>query len=121
MNEEVKAAANTNELDQIMDNYTRVLSGHINDVVEASPQQTQVKQMQEQNLQLVGDGKKIIEEHLGTALFNKVYEFLKYHRQKGTDEAKMYAQLKLMVGNNKMYMNHCFKLDGIVFMEILRS
>jgi hypothetical protein len=40
---------------------------------------------------------------------------------KGTDEAAMHAQLKQMVGGKKILLNHCFNLDGIVFMELLNK
>lgn len=54
---------------------------------------------------------------LGEDLFNQVYEFLKYHRRKGTAEGIMYNELREMVGGNRVIMNHIFNLDGIVFME----
>lgn len=38
---------------------------------------------------------------LGPDLYNHVYEFLKYHRRKGTDEAVMHAEIKSIVGGNK--------------------
>ena len=44
---------------------------------------------------------------LGEDLFNNVYEFLKYHRRKGTEESKMIAELKYMVGGNRVLMSHC--------------
>ncbi len=56
---------------------------------------------------------------LGPELYNKVYEFLKYHRRKGTDEAYMHGEIKKMVNGDKRLLNHCFNLDGIVFMELL--
>jgi hypothetical protein len=54
---------------------------------------------------------------MGESLFNRVYEFIKYHRMRGTDEAVMHNELKHMVGGNKVLMSHCFNLDIIVFME----
>ena len=35
---------------------------------------------------MVGNNKMRIKEALGESLFNDVYDFLKYHRRKGTDE-----------------------------------
>jgi len=58
---------------------------------------------------------------MGADLFQKVYEFLKFNRRKGTDEAQIYAKIKDMVGGNKSTLSLCFELDGIVFMEILKE
>lgn len=48
-----------------------------------------------------------IQNALGPELYNHVYEFLKYHRRKGTDEAVMISELKYMVGGNRVLMSHC--------------
>jgi hypothetical protein len=69
---------------------------------------------------LVGNNKLVIMNALGSDLYNRVYEFLKYHRNKGTDEASMISELKNMVGGNRVLMSHCQNLDGIVFMELLK-
>ena len=57
---------------------------------------------------------------LGPDLYNHVYEFLKYHRRKGTDEAMMHAEIKNIVGGDKRLMNVCFNLDLIVYMELMQ-
>ena len=54
-------------------------------------------------------------------MYKKVYEFLKFNRRKGTDEGLIHAEIKKMVGGDKRLMNHCFNLDGIVFMELMRE
>jgi hypothetical protein len=54
-------------------------------------------------------------------MYKKVYEFLKFNRRKGTDEALIHQEIKRMVGGDKKLMNHCFNLDGIIFMELLRE
>jgi hypothetical protein len=58
---------------------------------------------------------------MGADLFQKVYEFLKFNRRKGTDEALIHSKIKDMVGGNKAMMSQCFELDVIVFMEIQRE
>lgn len=68
----------------------------------------------------MGNSKLVIMKALGKDLFDCVYEFLKYHRRKGTDEAIMHREIKNMVGGNRALMNHCFNLDGIVFMELIQ-
>lgn len=67
----------------------------------------------------MGNQKQIIANALGSDLYNKVYEFLKYHRRRGTDESVMHAEIKKMVYGDRKLLNHCFNLDGIVFMELL--
>lgn len=58
---------------------------------------------------------------LGPELFNHVYDFLRYHRAKKTDEALMHADIKNMVGGDKRLMNVCFNLDLIVYMELMQQ
>lgn len=58
---------------------------------------------------------------MGSDLFQKVYEFLKFNRRKQTDEALIFSKIKDMVGGNKALMSKCFELDGIVFMEIQKE
>jgi len=50
-----------------------------------------------------------------------VYEFLKFNRRKGTDEALIHAKIKDMVGGHKSTLSLCFELDVIVYMEILKE
>ena len=63
----------------------------------------------------------VIQNALGSDMYKKVYEFLKFNRRKGTDEALIHQEIKRMVGGDKKLMNHCFNLDGIIFMELLRE
>ena len=51
--------------------------------------------------------KLAIKNALGEELYNDVYDFLKYHRRKETDEATMIANLKYMVAGNRSLMTHC--------------
>ena len=75
----------------------------------------------EKKVQAMSNNKQIIHDALGKELYANVYEFLKFHRKKGTDEAKMHQEIKFMVNNNKQLMNHCFNLDCIVFMELMQG
>ena len=68
---------------------------------------------------MVSAQKAQIRECLGEGMYGQVYEFLKYHRRKGTDEQYMHGEIKKMVGGDRKKMNYCFNLDGIVFMELL--
>ena len=55
-------------------------------------------------------------------MYKKVYEFLKFNRRKeNVDNGLIQTEIKKMVGGDKAKMNHCFNLDGIVFMEIIRE
>jgi hypothetical protein len=64
--------------------------------------------------------KQKIRIKLGEQLFDDVYSFLIHQRsQERTDEGEMFEHLKAMVGNNKRQLTEVFKLDGIVFKEIL--
>lgn len=104
-----------------MDNYKRILEGNIQVAIEDSPKKTDsISKQVETKVQVLGNNKSIIMSALGEDLFNRVYEFLKYHRRRGTDEAQMHSEIKQMVGGNRVLMNHCFNLDGIVFMEIMQ-
>ena len=42
---------------------------------------------------------------MGPELYQKVYEFLKFNRRKGTDEALIHAKIKDMVGGNRNLMS----------------
>ena len=55
----------------------------------------------------MGNNKLNIKRALGDELFTQVYDFLKYHRRKNTDESIMIAQLKQMVGGNRMLLSNC--------------
>ena len=54
---------------------------------------------------LVGNKKHMIMSTMGPELYQKVYEFLKFNRRKGTDEALIHAKIKDMVGGNKNLMS----------------
>ena len=58
---------------------------------------------------------------LGENLYRRVYEFLKFNRRKGTSEALIHSEIKNMVNGDRRLMNHCFNLDGIVFMELMKE
>jgi hypothetical protein len=58
---------------------------------------------------------------LGEDLYRRVYEFLKFNRRKETDEYIIHSEIKRMVNGDKKLLTHCFNLDGIVFMEIMKE
>jgi hypothetical protein len=110
-----------------MKNYQRILSGVIEEPDQhpdftSKKSETEIVQKQAENKeQLVGNNKLGIQAALGEALFRQVYEFLKFSRRKGTDEALIHAEIKRMVGGDRRLLNFCFNLDGIVFMELLKE
>lgn len=66
------------------------------------------------------DDKQKIRKKLGDELFGDVYSYLVGQRQdERCDEGEMFEHLKAMVGNNKRLLTEVFKLDGIVFKEIV--
>lgn len=56
---------------------------------------------------------------LGPELYQKIYEFLKFNRRKGTDEEYMHSKIKGMVNGDKRLLSLCFELDTVVFQELL--
>jgi len=63
----------------------------------------------------------MLQERLGPGLYSKIYDFLKFNRRKGTDEAVMHERIKEIVGGDKKIMSLCFELDGLVFLELLNE
>ena len=122
LNEEVEAKKDKEQLKEVVKYYNRVLSGIIDEVEEQpviKKSDSVIQRQAEAKGQLMGNNKLVIMGALGKDLYNHVYEFLKYHRRKGTDERYMHEEIKKMVGGNKVMLNHCFNLDGIIFMELL--
>lgn len=92
-----------------MDNYKRILSGHINEVDDSpSKKGSIVEKQMEAKSALVGNNKQAIINGLGHDLFSHVYEFLKYHRRRGTDEKIMHEEIRNMVRGDKTLMTLCF-------------
>lgn len=89
------------------------------EIEDVSPQKKEVEKQTEDKRNVLGNQLHQIKTALGSELFQKVYEFLKYHRRRGTDEAHMHSEIKKMVYGDKRLLNYCFNLDGIVFMELL--
>ena len=57
---------------------------------------------------------------MGGELFDDVYSYLIHHRSLDkTDEGQLFDDLKEMVHNDKRMLTEVFKLDGIVFREIV--
>lgn len=63
-----------------------------------------------------------IRDKLGEAKYEEIYRFLVYHRSQSTaDENMIYEELKYKVGGDRYLLTEVFKLDGIVFREILQA
>jgi len=109
-----------------VDNYKKALCGIISnsqaneEQVYQSPKKDEIKRTETAKETLVGNNKQIIMSALGEELYNNVYEFLKFHRRKGSDEAWIISELKYMVGGNRVLMSHCQNLDMIVYMEMMK-
>lgn len=63
-----------------------------------------------------------IAAEIGEAKFQALYDCLWEHRSidEGTDERQMFADIKGIVGGVKEHMNLAFKLDNIIFLELIQ-
>lgn len=87
-----------------MKNYERILSGVIeecDEVIQSSPKKEMVQRQVETKELLVGNNKLQIMKALGEDLYRQVYEFLKFNRRKGTDEALVHQEIKRMVNGDR--------------------
>ena len=91
--EVVEAKEDKRELNEVIDNYQKVLNGIINQCDEqlsSSPKKVEIIMKQEETKQqLVGNNKQHIMSSLGPELYKRVYEFIKFNRIKNTNEAEM--------------------------------
>ena len=61
-----------------------------------------------------------IRAKLGDQKYQELYDCLVWHRsQRETNESEMYADIKQKVGGIKEFCNLAFKLDNIVFHEMI--
>ncbi len=68
----------------------------------------------------MGQLKDQIKQNLGRELYDDIYSFLSYYRkQANLDENLLYEEIKIRVDGDKKLMNEIFRLDGVVFQEIL--
>ena len=68
----------------------------------------------------MGQLKDQIKQNLGRELYDDIYSFLSYYRkQANLDENLLYEEIKIRVAGDKKLMNEIFRLDGVVFQEIL--
>jgi hypothetical protein len=66
--------------------------------------------------------KNDIRQKLGAEEFDKIYLYLKAERSKAKfNESVMYANIEQIVGKDKAKMLLIFKLDGIVFNELMQN
>ena len=130
LNEITVAKENKEELNEVMDNYKRVLSGF-----QQAPE-VPVKREEEKSVplavpqpslqmtqainkgQMMTNQKMAIMTAMGPDLYHKVYTFLLQQRGTDSNEQVMYEELKRMVGGDKKLMSQIFNLDGIIFMEL---
>ncbi len=56
---------------------------------------------------------------LGPELYQKIYEFLKYNRRKGTNEEYMHSKIIEIVHGDRRLLSLCFELDTVVYQELL--
>lgn len=55
-------------------------------------------------------------------MYTEIHDLLvRYRSEPETDERKMYEDIKNRVGNVKYLLSLVFKLDGIIFSEILKQ
>ena len=64
--------------------------------------------------------KNAIRDQLGEQRYQELHDCLVYHRsQPNTNEQEMYADIRQKVGGIKEYLNLAFKLDNIIFHELV--
>ena len=62
--------------------------------------------------------KEELKSLIGEHQFNEIYELLKYHRQKDTDEEEVQSQIKYMTNNNKQLKSIAFQIDCLIVKEM---
>lgn len=74
----------------------------------------------ERNKESHAKAKEDIKAQIGEQQFTEIYEFLKYHRQKQTDEDQVQQEIKYMTNGNRALMASAFQIDCIIFKELLQ-
>lgn len=125
---------NPNELEDVLDNYKRVLSGDI-----TLPGQMSLKKQGSGGFSPISEApssdemdagtlsklrnakeKKIWFDYFGEDLYHEIYSYLKEARENEVDDTTIQSKLKYFVGEkNKDGLSMCFKLDQLVFKEIM--
>jgi hypothetical protein len=122
------------QLQEVMDNYQRVLSGYFQkEVAEAARDMHEKREEHKVSPLAVGtividkdlmvsQQKLKLMQQMGPDLYQRVYTFMAGQRASSpaTNEQAMYDELKRIVGGDKKLLSLCFSLDGIIFQEILQ-
>ena len=127
LQETVRAQENNNELTTVVQQYKvlldddQQLKASEKQVEEEDTRQIQQHTAQRQSqLEAMNKAKEAIRAKLGFGLYNEIYKFLLFHRsQTDTDEEAVFHEIKHRLGSDKVKLAEVFKLDGIVFNEIL--
>lgn len=128
LEETVRAQENNTELTTVVQQYKSLLNDDQQlktsekQVEEEDTRQIQQHSAQRQSqLEAMNRAKDAIRQKLGFGLFNEIYKFLHYHRsQTTTDEEAIFYEIKHRLGGDRVKLAEVFKLDGIVFNEILQ-
>eukprot|EP00347_Sterkiella_histriomuscorum_P014193 403361812 len=122
LEEVVEAKEDKQQLKEVVKNYLRILSGVIEEPEEELVLQSRMSQetalKQEAKQTLVGNKKQYIMNGLGQDVYQRMYEFLKFNRRKGTNEEDLYRNIRQMLNNDRRMLTLVFELDGLVFMEL---
>lgn len=127
-----EATKNHEEMEGVLDNYKRVLSGDITLPGEKSlkKQKSGMSPISEAStkdeidpgtMSKLRDAreKKILMDYFGEDLYHDIYSYLLEARKNEVDDKVIQAQMKYFVGKqDKSALSMCFKLDQIVFKEI---
>ena len=115
------AKEDTNELNECIDQYKRIVTGEIMDgladLLKSVPVDKTKLTPKDQTKQRYENGKNKVKEVLGTHLFDQAYKFLREQRSKGVEDARVIEGIEKIVGNNATLLKQCYELDAIAFME----
>lgn len=119
---EIEAAnKDETELNEVVDNYKRILTGKFEVPLEESPVKSasMVKEYQQNNdKQIVSTKQKVINA-IGKEDFDIIYNFLKSHQLAGTSQQVIAEEAKVMFAGNKKLSSHLMTIEGIVAMELI--
>ena len=111
-------------LDRVKNVYQDILNQSIQPFTKKKTLEVEEEaSMSNAKAQIVGQReleKNQIFEALGQDKYQEIYDCLVYHRsQQEPNEREMYEELKQKVGGVKEFLNMAFKLDNIVFHELI--
>ena len=111
-------------LDRVRNVYQDILNQSIQPFTKKKTIEVEEEALQAQGkaniVSLREQEKNLIKAALGEQKYQELYECLLYHRrQEEPNEREMYQELKQKVGGVKEFLNMAFKLDNIVFHEMI--